>query len=231
MSNQSIHWSIIISALFLFLSPLNPVLGQQRLDLGVVFSPEFNRVQSAARISEPEQDRTFGGEGFSLGFVAGAYLEYEIVSGLFLRGGLNYARQRYSYEVRRERLGEPEPATGLNRVVYTAIEIPVALLYRFRYAPNNDRFLIGIGGVADRWLGDPQVETDFVAGSSDRSFIQEAYRSVKAFVGYDRYLSDRFVLGIEPYVSYSPTRFHFETETVAKNTLQGGIALRLRFDN
>lgn len=231
MSNESIHWSIIFSALYIFLSPFNSLSGQQRLDLGVVFSPEFNRVQSTARVSEIEQGRTYGGDGLSVGFVAGAYLEYELLSGLYLRGGLNYARQRYSYDVRRDPVAETEPTTALNRIVYTAMEIPVAILYRFRYAPNNDRFLIGFGGVVDRWLGDPQVETDFVAGSSDRSFIQEAYRSVNAFIGYDRYLSDRFVLGIEPYISYSPTQFHFETQSVAKNTLQGGIALRLRFDN
>ena len=231
MSNQSIHWSIIISALYIFLCPFNSLSGQQRLDLGVVLAPEFNRVQSIAQPSEREQGRTYGGQGLSIGFVAGAYLEYEVLSGLYLRGGLNYARQRYSYEVSRDPVEETDPTTALNRVVYTAIEIPFAILYRFRYAPNNDRFLIGVGGVADRWLGDPQIETDFVTGSSDRSFIQEATRSVNAFIGYDRYIADRFVLGIEPYISYSPTQFHFETETVAKNTLQGGIALRLRFDN
>ena len=231
MSNQSIHWSIIISALYIFLCPFNRVSGQQRLDLGVVLAPEFNRVQSIAQPSGLERGRTYGGQGLSLGFVAGAYLEYEVLSGLYLRGGLNYARQRYSYDVRRDPGQVGEPNEGKNRVVYTAIELPVAVLYRFHYSANNDRFLFGVGGVLDRWLGDPQVDAVFVPGSLDRSYIQEAYRSVQAFVGYDHYVSDRFVLGIEPYVSYSPTRFQFETESTGKNTLQGGIALRIRFDN
>ena len=231
MSNQSIHWSIIISALYIFFLSSNGLFAQQRLDLGVMVAPEFNRVVSSPRLSEGMREKTYGENGFAVGFVAGAYLEYEVLSGLFLRGGLNYARQRYEYDVYRE-VGEGNvTSTSRNRIVYTAMEIPVAVLYRFLFSPSNDRFLIGVGGVVDRWLGDPQIETDFVAGSSDRSFIQEAYRSINAFVGYDRYLSDRFVLGIEPYVSYSPTQFNFETETVAKNKFQGGIALRLRFDN
>lgn len=231
MQHQSIHWSLIFRTLCIVLLPLSTSVAQQRLDLGVVFGPETNHVVSEPRESDLLRSQTTGESGTAVGFIAGAYLEYEVVSGLFLRGGLNYTRKRYNYSVTR---GLPEQGNldfGQNRVVYTAIEIPVAVLYRFLYRPNNDRFYVGLGGVVNRWLGDPQIETDFALGSSNRSYIDEAKQSGKFFVGYDRYISSRFVLGIEPYVSYSPTRFLFETETISENRIQGGVAIRIRFDN
>ncbi|MGB3798916.1 MAG: outer membrane beta-barrel protein [Lewinella sp.] len=230
MLSQSISWSFIFRTLCILIIPLSTA-AQQRLDLGVTFGPEVNWISSEPRESVLPGDRTTGTNGAAVGFMAGAYLEYEVLNGLFVRGGLNYARKRFNYGVSQGMSGEGEVNYSNNRIVYTAIEIPVAILYRFPYLPNNDRLYTGVGGIVDRWLGDPQIETDFVAGSSDRSFIQEAYRSVNVFVGYDRYISDRFVVGIEPYISYSPTYFHFETETVSKNNIQAGVAVRLRFDN
>ncbi|WP_116109153.1 outer membrane beta-barrel protein [Lewinella sp. IMCC34191] len=231
MLNQYLHWSFIFSALCLLIIPSSST-AQQRLDLGVMVGPEVNWITSEPWESELPGLQTTGGTGVSLGYTAGAYLEYEIFSGLFLRGGLNYTRKRYNYDVsQRQPENGDEIANSSNRIVYTAIEIPVAILYRFLYLRNNDRFAVGVGGVVDRWLGDPQVETDFVAGSADRSYIDEAYRGVNFFVGYDHYISDRFVLGIEPYIAYSPTRFRFETASISKNDIQAGIAARLRFDN
>ena len=197
----------------------------------MVLGPEMNYITSEARESSGPTTRTTGHDGISVGFVVGAYLEYEVFGGLSLRGGLNYTRKRFNYAVTELTKESGESRDGNNRVVYTAIELPFALLYRFRYLPNNDRFIVGVGAVVDRWLGDPQIETPFVAGSANRDYIQPSYRAVNFFVGYDHYLSDRFVLGVEPYVSYSPTEFRFDTETLSSNRLQLGIMLRVRFDN
>ncbi|PPK88295.1 hypothetical protein CLV84_1260 [Neolewinella xylanilytica] len=231
MPNQYLNWSIIFSALFFLFSPISTVTAQQRLDLGVVGGPEVNFVGSEPRQSELSRIQTIGEAGTAVGYFLGAYLEYEVLGGLYVRGGLNYSRKRYSYAVSRGLPERGDVSYGQNRIVYTAIEVPLAILYRFPYLPNNDRFLVGLGGVADRWVGDPQVKTDFLPGSADRSYIREAHRSVNFFIGYDHYLSDRFVIGIEPYLSYSPTEFLFETETISANRVQGGIAVRIRFDN
>ena len=197
----------------------------------MVLGPEMNYITSEARESVSPSTRTTGHEGVSVGFVLGAYLEYEVFGGLSLRGGLNYTRKRFNYAVSELTPESGEVREGNNRVVYTAIELPFALLYRFRYFGNNDRFLVGVGAVVDRWLGDPQIETPFVAGSAYRDYIQESYQAVNFFVGYDHYISDRFVLGIEPYISYSPNELRFDSETLSSNQLQAGVALRLRFDN
>ena len=197
----------------------------------MVLGPEMNYITSEARESVSPSTRTTGHEGVSVGFVVGAYLEYEVFGGLSLRGGANYTRKRFNYAVTQEVSETDEVFHGHNRVVYTAIELPVALVYRFPYLSNNDRFLVGLGAIVDRWVGDPQVETPFVAGSSRRDYIQESYSSINVFAGYDHYVSDLFVLGIEPYLSYSPTEFGFDTETRSSNQFQFGIALRLRFDN
>lgn len=231
MYRQTGNWYLIISALCIVILPWCSLSAQQRLDFGFVLGPELNHITSEARETNGDRALTTGHSGVSVGFVTGAYLEYEIFGGLSLRGGLNYTRKRFNYAVTELRPESGEVREGNNRVVYTAIEVPFALLYRFHYLPNNDRFIVGVGAVVDRWLGDPQIETPFVAGSADRDYIQESYRSVNFFVGYDHYISDRFVVGIEPYVSYSPTEFRFDTETLSSNQLQAGISLRLRFDN
>lgn len=231
MCRQSGNWYLVFSALCIVILPWCSLSAQQRLDLGVVLGPELNHITSEARESQANGVRTTGESGSSVGFVAGAYLEYEVFGGLSLRGGLNYTRKRFNYAVSEQRSENEAINYGNNRVVYTAIELPFALLYRFRYLPNNDRFIVGVGAVVDRWLGDPQVETPFVAGGADRDYIQESTRSVNFFVGYDHYISDRFIVGVEPYISYSPTEFEFDTETLSSNQLQAGISLRLRFDN
>ncbi|THH40588.1 hypothetical protein [Neolewinella litorea] len=208
---------------------------QQRLDVGVHLSPHVLTIHSETKtpVREGGLSYTEGENGVELGWAAGGYLEYEVVSGLFLRAGVDVSRKRYRYAVNARREDPSLDESGTNRVVYMAIELPVSVIYRFDYLPNNDRFLVGVGGVANRWVGDPQLETAFYRGSSNRPPLDYNRHSFTVFGGFERFLSSRFVMGIEPFVSYSPwpTEFRLETRTDAVAGLEAGVALRLRFDN
>ncbi|NJB86367.1 hypothetical protein GGR26_002135 [Lewinella marina] len=226
----------LAAVLFFFAVFPSSLAAQQRLDVGVHLTPQLLPIQALNR-GEVEREGdlmyTSGEDGIDLGVSAGGYLEYEVASGLFLRGGLDVVRKRYRYTVHAKRADASLDQSGVNRVAYTAMEIPLAILYRFDYLPNNDRFLIGVGAVAGRWVGDPQLKSAFYRGSSNHPPFRYNPYTLNLFAGFDRYLDSRFVLGFEPYVSYSPTptEFRLETRTKAVAQLEAGLSLRLRFDN
>ncbi len=234
---RSFAWNTGLTALVgllaLFLSP--DLTAQQRLDLGVHVTPQALSMHSEERDGFREGNFVYteGGSGVDVGISAGAYLEYEVVPGLSLRAGVDMVRKRYRYDVRQTRLDSVAGNSGLNRIVYMAMEIPVSVIYRFDYFRNNDRFLVGAGGVIGRFVGDPQAETAFYRGNSGGDNFEYRNYSLHVLAGYERYLSDRFVLGFEPYISYAPTpdRFHLETRTDAVSGLEAGLSVRLRFDN
>ena len=215
--------------------PVTAVFAQQRLDLGVHLSPQAMPLRSEPKQSYREDVATYteGSDGLDLGFTTGAYLEYALSRRLSIRGGLNLSRRRYRYPVSEYLADGSLVRSGINRVVYMAMELPVALVYRFDFRRNNDRFLLGAGGVPARWVGGPQLETMNFRGSSSDAPIDYGTYSVHVFTGYDHYLSDRFVLGIEPFLSYSPAGdvLMLESRTLAISKAEAGVALRIRFDN
>lgn len=215
--------------------PVSAVTAQQRLDLGIHFSPQLMPLRAEVRpdFQEGTVGYTEGGDGLDLGFTTGAYLEYALGSRLSLRGGLNLSRRRYRYPVSEYRTDGSLVRSGTNRVVYTAMELPFAVIYHFDYLRNNGRFLLGAGGVPLRFVGGPQLKTIDYLGSSSNAPIEYRTYSLHVFAGYDHYLSDRFVLGIEPFVSYSPSGdvLMLESRTVGVADLEAGVALRIRFDN
>ena len=230
------YTGLLASVGLLLLTIHPPLSAQQRLDVGIHFTPQTTFVRSDARreFREGTLVYTEGGSGVDLGYGFGGYLEYEVLPGLSLRAGIDVSRKRYRYEVREVRIdGTPSTATGTNRVVFMAIEVPVAVIYRFDYLPNNDRFLVGAGGVAGRWVGDPLLETDFYEGSSNHPPLAYSPYSLKVFTGYEHYIGSRFLVGIEPYVSYAPraTEFRLESRTTALTDTEAGVTLTLRFDN
>ncbi len=230
MRNSPLYRRFLTFLLLAAFFGLQPLYSQNRFAVGVTVGPELSYVTSSLQESGLSRNITSGGSGLAVGFVFGGYVEYQVFWNLSLRTGLNYARKRFSYEVMR---GLPEQAditTGQNRIVYTAIEVPLALVYRFPYMSNNDRFLVGVGGVVNRWFGDPKVETPFLAGSMEADYIDDANQAIRAFVGFDHFITDHLVLGIEPYLSYSPTQFTFESESVAKVKCLAGVSVRVRFD-
>ncbi|WP_157974480.1 hypothetical protein [Lewinella sp. IMCC34183] len=193
-------------------------------------------MESRARkdFSEGVLAYTAGGSGVAIGYTVGGYLEYAITSRLSVRVGIDVSRRRYRYDVSESRQDTAfSTLTGENRIVYMAIEAPAAVLYHFDYGPDNDRFLVGVGGTLARWVGDPLMETTFYFGSSNRPPFTYSPYSLRLFGGYEHYIADRFVVGIEPFVSYAPTptEFHLEHSTVAYAAWEAGISLRLRFDN
>ncbi len=225
-------FAIVLLALLSF----SPLRAQQRLDLGVHFTPQTLLVHSEPRQGVGDDALVYseGGGGVAVGFGAGAYLEYEVCSGLSVRAGADLARKRYAYDVRRSQPNTGEgDERGVNRVIFVAMEVPVSVVYRFGSLRNGNGLLIGFGGVVTRFIGDPQLETAFFGGSSNDPPISYSPHALRVLAGYERYVSSRFLFGIEPYVSYSPrpTEFRLESRTTAVANLEAGISLTLRFDN
>lgn len=221
-----------LSTVFLFVLAfqVNSVQAQTRLSYGFHLSPEANYIVSTEKSGNPRQKLTTGKSGMATSASLGGYLEYELIPNIYLRGGMNIAVRRHSYEVERRFEETDEIAIGENKVTYYAIEMPGAIVARTNYMKKNDRFLIGVGGVLNRWIGDPWIENTFINGSADPKYRTFAKQTVTGFIGYEFELSRHSSMSIEPYLSYTPSRFYFENFSYSDVKGEGGISFRVRFD-
>ena len=220
--------------LTLFISALLPgtLRAQSPLDVGVHFSPQLRYISSSTQGEEPTSGTfTRGLNGVSMGAGGGVYLEYEITPNWFIRGGVDLSYKRNHYGVEKVLLEFDSIATGSNQVVYTSIEVPVAVLYRFDYLSNGNSFLLGAATTLNRLTGAPRAWTTFASRSNLKDKITYPDHTFTVFGGYEHYLSSSLVLGFEPYLAYVPTRFNLETSTTAKVQIEAGLSVRLRLDN
>ncbi len=229
MRHSVLSLPILLTLIFFNLLSSEDLAAQTRLSYGFHFSPEVNRMSSTARSSDKDLI-TIGKWGSAFSATLGGYLEYEIVSNVYVRGGMNLTHRRHQYSVERRFKETDEVVNGYTKLSYYGIEMPGALVVRTNYMKNNSRFLLGVGGVINRWIGDPEIESTFRKASDERDWRNLAKQSVTGFIGYEFDLSRHSTMSIEPYLSYTPTRFYFENYTVTDLIGEGGISFRVRFD-
>ena len=205
---------------------------QDRINVGVHFTPQLRFITSTLNENPVGEPPTWGGSGEELGYGAGAYLEYELLPSVLLRAGVDYSRRRHRYAVE---TGLPESATritGTNRIVYTCLELPVSVAYQFA-SPRDDRrgFLLGVGAVANRWLGDEQLDLDLNLHSGGSDDLHISPYSLLLFAGYEHPIDDVFLVGWAPYVAYPPTSSTLESHPTARVAFEAGLAIRFVLDN
>ena len=205
---------------------------QHRLDFGLHFTPNLRYVASQAIEAQPTSRQTVGGNGWAVGYGIGGNLEYRIIGELYGRVGVDYFRHRHRYAVDYLPGGEQQAIASESRVVYNAIEVPVQLLYRFDFPSSVSSWSVGVGAVVGRWTGDPRVLSPYSdADLTGFSSVRPANYSLSATVGYDRYLGRKLLVGLEPYVSYTPTRIELESDTQARVSVELGVRMRVTVDN
>lgn len=206
--------------------------GQSGVDLSVHFSPQLRYVDSERNSLPMEGGASIGENGLAFGYDFGGAIEFRVIDNLYLRGGIDIAHKRQEYSVKVLNNDALPTASGSNKVAFRAIEVPVQAIYRFGFMHDNANFLVGIGVVALRFVGDPQVEAEL--SERDRTGFESLVtsgHSVSVFAGYDRYISKRVIASIEPYLSYVPDKILLESHTTTSVQLEAGVRLRLTLDN
>jgi hypothetical protein len=202
--------------------------GQRRFDFGLHFTPLLRHVSSEADRANGDPGQFVPGSGADIGMAFGATVEYSINYHWFLRGGLDYALRRHYYEVIRQATETTPSETFHNRVAFTAVAIPVAVVYRFGRGETDGEFLLGVGTTINQWLGDPQIDSDtYPEGQSDDPVVIGNW-ALSLFAGYDRKLTSRLIAAAEPYVRYSPTKLYLDSGYVTGLNFEFGLSLRLR---
>ena len=205
------------------------VSAQSPLDVGFHFSPQLRYISSSAPDGIQRRVTTQGTDGLAVGAVAGGYLEYALSDRWYVRGGIDIAYKRNHYATQRSLLEVDSLATGRNFISYASIELPVALLYRFGYKRHYDTYLLGVATTLTRWAGEPRVRSTFSGTTKEN--IDYPRHTLTVFGGYERYLSSVIVLGLEPYISYVPTKFTIENATTSQVRFEAGLSVRLHLDN
>ena len=222
-----------LSIVALLLSATTSVgYGQGNIDLSVYVSPQLRLVSGVdnGRLLEPGS--TVGGSGVAVGYSVGGAIEFRVIDELYLRGGIDFSHKRQEYNVQVLGNDIAPAASATNLVTYQAIEIPVQAIYRFGFLNRKTNFLVGLGITALQFVGDPEVDAPL--SNKDRTGFESLLtsgRSVSLFVGYDRYISNRVIVSLEPYAAYVPDRIYLESNTTARVAAEAGIRLRLTLDN
>lgn len=203
-------------------------LAQGGIDLSVHFSPQLRYVNSVTNGRELAPGATVGGQGLAIGYGFGGAIEFRLVDELYLRTGVDFVHKRQQYRV--ALLGNDiMPSTSRsNLVTYQALAVPLQVFYRFGFHHDKANFLVGLGVTALQFVGDPKVEAPL--SNKDLTGFESVVttrRSVSLFMGYDRFVSDRFVVSLEPYLTYVPDRINLESHTTARVITEAGIRLRL----
>ncbi|NJB86364.1 hypothetical protein GGR26_002132 [Lewinella marina] len=222
-------------ALLLCLLPWLPGSGlkaQSPLDVGFHFSPQLRYVGSSAAGEVPTTGTyTRGKDGLSVGAGAGLYLEYEITPYWYLRGGVDFSYKRNYYATEKVVIEADTTLKGRNQVIFSSIEIPVAVVYRFDYLDNGDNFLVGVSTTLNRRLSNPRAWSTFGGNRGVKNKVDFAPRTVTVFAGYEREIFPYVLTSLEPYLTYAPTRFRLESTTESKVWLEAGLSVRVRLDN
>ena len=205
---------------------------QSRIDIGLHFTPQLRHV-----VSTPDPTPTvtttptFGRSGTALGYAVGGYLEYELLHDVFVRAGVDWTRKRHGYRVERRTPEGGFLSAGNQLVTINTLEVPVALVYHLMGDSYEGGFLLGVGGVLNRWVGGTDMDSSLRGNRKGQGTFSIAHHSLNAFVGYERRISKDLLVSLEPYVAYTPTTFSFESHTISEVRLEGGLAVRLLLDN
>lgn len=209
------------------------LFAQSPLDIGFHISPQLRYISSS--ITEPVPTTgtyTRGKNGLSLGAGAGLYLEYNLSPYWSVRGGVDFAYKRNYYRVEKVAIEADTILKGRNQIIFSSIEVPLAVVYRFDYLPNGDNFLLGVSTTLNRKLSSPRAWSTFNGnGRGVKDKVDFAPRTVTVFAGYERELFPYVYTSLEPYLTYAPTKFNLETVTTTKVQIEAGLSLRVRLDN
>ncbi|WP_116109158.1 hypothetical protein [Lewinella sp. IMCC34191] len=206
-------------------------VAQSPLDIGGHLTPQMRYITSSSAEMRPSNMPTAGDDGLAVSIGGGGYLEYEFAPGWSARAGIDLSYKRNHYTVKRTFAETGEVAQGHNRISYASIEVPVSLIYHFDYQRHDTRYLVGVGTTVNRWNGAPVYQTSFFRKGSVAEPVSVAKHTLTIFGGYERPLSDAFVMSYEPYIAYVPSEFRLETSSRSRILLETGISVRVRLDN
>jgi hypothetical protein len=219
---------LYIPLVFLFVLFSASGFGQRKFDFGVHLTPLLRYVSSGEVADNGQAGRLVPGSGTDIGVALGGTVEYSLSYHWFLRGGIDYALRRHYYEVVRRGTETTPDRTFHNRLAFTALAIPIAIVYRFGRGESNGEFLVGAGTTINQWLGDPQIDSDtYPEGRVDDPVVTGNW-SVSLFAGYDRQVGRRLIAAVEPYLRYSPTKLYLTPGYATSLIMEGGLSLRLR---
>ncbi|THH40591.1 hypothetical protein [Neolewinella litorea] len=205
---------------------------QSPLDIGFHVSPQLRYVSSSEIEPVPTTGTyTRGKDGLSVGAGVGLYLEYAITPYWFVRSGVDFSYKRNYYQVEKVVIESDTILKGRNAIIFSSIEIPLSVVYRFDYLKNGDNFLIGVGTTLNRRLSNPRAWSTFNGNGRVKNKVDFAPQTVTVFAGYERELFPYVYTSIEPYLTYAPTKFNLERVTSAKVQIEAGLSLRFRLDN
>jgi len=219
MKNYKIK--VIIAFLFISLFPLSLLFGQKKVTYSIFFTPEF----SFMKITKPESinfgivrgnplpTEPIGGIGF--GYAIGGALDFRIKSSFFLRTGFQYEISKHEFNVE-QAFGSPFEAE--NTATINSIGIPFSLVKRTK----SNESLISLGILVN-------VILDEKTSSNGFNNINPAKFSGIFSWEIEKSLSDKLLVGIEPFVRYTPNRFTiFGNLAESKTNFETGIALRVK---
>ncbi|MFK7973044.1 MAG: outer membrane beta-barrel protein [Bacteroidia bacterium] len=227
-----------ISFILAFL--LLPILAfsQNKLSFGVQAQPKLSFYSTEYTKGTGFLRVAFSSNGESLGVSFGGFVQYEIGSNFFVRSGLSHESTKFENTI----WGPIFPDDLINETTstlrYTAtfsfISIPLDFAYRL--TPRNGKVQVHVGlGVSSNLTNSVTQRLSITSeGRIDEQLHEEGYMpnpstfSFGFLGGIEFSLGEKFGLGIEPRIKFTPNEFVWLFAFESKTTAEASVAVMLR---
>ncbi|MEP7197916.1 MAG: outer membrane beta-barrel protein [Saprospiraceae bacterium] len=177
--------------------------------------------------------------GLGQGYSFGVQVQFELNEKMMVRSGLNYQNRKYRHKIE-GLIFETDLLNGTksslqNDITTTSFGIPIDFGYKFKSKKERINYLIGFGGILNIEL-DTKTKAKFLHEKINdqelthaKNIVDESFYSLGIFVGMEIQMSKKVILGIEPYVRFTPNKFTlYYYNSDAKTLIENGITLRFR---
>lgn len=214
------------------------IFGQNRFSTGLNLSSDLSFMNiNSSKLRGPMEESGGIGFGYSLGF----QVQYKLNQKLFLRSGLNYQNLNHRHNISGLKF-ETDLINGTesslkNVITISSIGIPLDLGLKVGSNSEELSFLIGIRALININLKNKskvkalhrQLENEDLSMIENQ--VDASLFSLGLFAGVELEISDKLILGIEPYLRYTPNKFIFYVnifDSKVDTALETGLTIRLR---
>jgi len=208
------------------------VFGQNKFSAGINLSPELTKMvitndNSASSVVEKGK--------IGLGYALGLHFRYDLNENIFLRSGASFRKLNHRHKIDGLTFTSTSGTIShiLNTIQISSIGVPLDIGYKISSNNENIKYVIGGSIIMNTNLNiesnaiivHEQADNESLAPSDE---IEAAMVSGGLFTAMEFKVKDKYILGIEPNIRFTPNSFIMRTyNSEARTAIEAGLTIRM----
>ena len=221
----------------LFLSLLLPIVafGQGKLSIGFTLNASFSQMKIDTPGFRTGDTNEYGSVG--TGYAAGLQIQYKLTKLFLVESGIVYQNMKHRHRVDGLRFPNGfnvKIGNIQNDIILSSIGIPMKLGRYLNREGGKTNYYAGVFGMINLYLNksseavlifESTNETDVINSVNQ---IDGSFYSLGLFGGFDTKIGEKFFLGAELNLRYTPNRFVLSIyQSTASTLLEAGITFKI----